>query len=99
MDTNCDGTVDWDEYLSYMLLEYREKDQMNMTNAVKPFPKSMRSVANINRYQRFRDSIISLSYIPNLIKIRTSIYKPLDDTQVLLDLIICWCWCSFPVSV
>ena len=23
VDTNCDGTVDWDEYLSYMLLEYQ----------------------------------------------------------------------------
>lgn len=28
VDTNCDGTVDWDEYLSYMLLEYQEKDTM-----------------------------------------------------------------------
>ena len=26
VDTNCDGTVDWDEFLSYMLLEYLEKD-------------------------------------------------------------------------
>ncbi|CAK8691170.1 unnamed protein product [Clavelina lepadiformis] len=33
VDTNCDGAVDWDEYLSYMLLEYQEKD--SMTSLVK----------------------------------------------------------------
>ena len=29
IDTNCDGTVDWDEFCTYMLLEYQEKDTMN----------------------------------------------------------------------
>ncbi|XP_036384187.1 WD repeat-containing protein on Y chromosome [Megalops cyprinoides] len=27
MDTSCDGYVDWDEFCTYMLLEYREKDR------------------------------------------------------------------------
>ena len=30
VDTNCDGTVDWDEYLTYMLLECRGQDTMNV---------------------------------------------------------------------
>lgn len=29
VDANCDGSVDWDEYLSYMLLEFQEKSQMS----------------------------------------------------------------------
>ncbi|XP_039248319.2 WD repeat-containing protein on Y chromosome-like [Styela clava] len=43
VDTNCDGTVDWDEYLSYMLLEYQEKENMVMFNSDLPFPQPMRS--------------------------------------------------------
>ena len=31
VDTNCDGTVDWDEFLSYMLLEYLEKDLIKVS--------------------------------------------------------------------
>ena len=30
VDTNCDGTVDWDEYLTYMLLECRGQDTMSV---------------------------------------------------------------------
>nr|CAB3241270.1 WD repeat-containing protein on Y chromosome-like [Phallusia mammillata] len=36
VDTNCDGTVDWSEYLTYMLLEYQEKE--NMTSLYTDFP-------------------------------------------------------------
>ena len=32
VDTNCDGTVDWDEFLSYLLLEYLEKDMIKVGN-------------------------------------------------------------------
>jgi Ca2+-binding EF-hand superfamily protein len=49
VDTNCDGTVDWDEYLSYMLLEYREKDAMNFLKQPKPFPLLPSVVPNISR--------------------------------------------------
>lgn len=41
VDTNCDGTVDWDEYLSYMLLEYQEKENMTVINQDRPFPNPM----------------------------------------------------------
>ena len=40
VDTNCDGTVDWDEYLTYMLLECREKDSMHVQER-QPFPPKM----------------------------------------------------------
>ena len=42
VDTNCDGTVDWDEYLTYMLLECREKDSMSV-QARQPFPRDVRT--------------------------------------------------------
>jgi len=29
VDTNCDGTVDWNEYLTYMLLEEQQRQAMN----------------------------------------------------------------------
>ena len=61
VDTNCDGTVDWDEYLSYMLLEYREKDTMNFMTKLKPFPKRLRLVPNMNRYQRHHDFIVKVN--------------------------------------
>ena len=47
VDTNCDGTVDWDEYLSYMLLEYREKDAMQFAKHPKPFPPTPYVVHNM----------------------------------------------------
>ena len=49
VDTNCDGTVDWDEYLSYMLLEYREKDAMNFLRQPRPFPMTANVVPNMSR--------------------------------------------------
>ncbi|KAI4873765.1 hypothetical protein NFI96_010621 [Prochilodus magdalenae] len=41
VDTNCDGTVDWEEYLNYMLLEYREKDSLQKQNLPLYFPKPL----------------------------------------------------------
>lgn len=58
VDTNCDGTVDWDEYLTYMLLECREKDQMQ-EQASQPFPRYLTSVDS-----EHRDSIIALKFLP-----------------------------------
>jgi len=29
VDTNCDGTVDWNEYITYMLLEEQQRQAMN----------------------------------------------------------------------
>ena len=67
MDTNCDGTVDWDEYLSYMLLEYREKDQMIFLNKDKPFPNRLRLVQDVNKYQRHHDCIVKVYFMKSLI--------------------------------
>ncbi|XP_078673721.1 WD repeat-containing protein on Y chromosome-like isoform X1 [Branchiostoma floridae x Branchiostoma belcheri] len=57
VDTNCDGTVDWDEYLSYMLLEYQEKDIMSTTFREVPFPMPLRGIPSSHR-----DTINSISY-------------------------------------
>ncbi|CAH1253656.1 EFCAB8 [Branchiostoma lanceolatum] len=57
VDTNCDGTVDWDEYLSYMLLEYQEKDIMSTTFREVPFPMPLRGIPSAHR-----DTINSISY-------------------------------------
>ncbi len=63
MDTNCDGTVDWDEYLTYMLLECREKDSMSM-QAQRPFPKELRNIKDVPH----RDSIIRIALLPKVTK-------------------------------
>ena len=55
MDTNCDGTVDWDEYLSYMLLEYRASDMMNFATQQKPLPRYLRQVPSFHH-----DSVIRI---------------------------------------
>jgi len=31
VDTNCDGTVDWNEYITYLLLEEQQREAMNFT--------------------------------------------------------------------
>ena len=77
VDTNCDGTVDWDEYLSYMLLEYKEKDLMNAFTSDKPLPKEM--VKTASQYQRFHDTIVAILHIPNNVKLDNSLFKVLDD--------------------
>ncbi|XP_064622322.1 WD repeat-containing protein on Y chromosome-like [Lineus longissimus] len=61
VDTNCDGTVDWDEYLSYMLLEYKEKDQMTSMLQEKPFPKPLREISS-----NHRDDICRITFLPTL---------------------------------
>ena len=81
VDTNCDGTVDWDEYLSYMLLEYREKDTMNFMATEKPLPRDMKIVQNMNLYQRYHDSIVKVNLLPNLAKEHHAIYRPIDTTS------------------
>ena len=48
IDTNCDGTVDWDEFCTYMLLEYKERQDMNYVNET-PFPNPFRYVSNNHR--------------------------------------------------
>ena len=61
VDTNCDGTVDWEEYLMFMLLECREKDQM-LALALKPFPKDILFVKS-----EHREAIVRVVIIPYMI--------------------------------
>ncbi|XP_077992887.1 cilia- and flagella-associated protein 337-like [Glandiceps talaboti] len=61
VDANCDGTVDWDEYLSYMLLEYQERDLMNNLFKDVPFPKTLREIQS-----NHRDMISSIKFLPTV---------------------------------
>ncbi|XP_013411389.1 WD repeat-containing protein on Y chromosome [Lingula anatina] len=64
VDTNCDGTVDWDEYLSYMLMEYREKDNMNAMLAEKPFSGQIKELQTSQA--SYCDVISRVDFYPQL---------------------------------
>ena len=76
VDTNCDGNVDWDELLSYMLLEIQEKDAMKEIHQSKLLPNTMRKVENIERYQNLSDSVIKIEYIPRFNKSELGSMEP-----------------------
>ncbi|XP_063154446.1 EF-hand calcium-binding domain-containing protein 8 [Candoia aspera] len=44
VDANCDGSVDWEEYLNYMLREYRGKDDMLKSKMIPEFQTTMKAV-------------------------------------------------------
>lgn len=75
VDTNCDGTVDWDEYLSYMLLEYQEKDTMTTMAQGKPFPNPAHLVSSSHK-----DIITSVSFIPTLSNRQCNAVDSIDQT-------------------
>ena len=79
VDTNCDGTVDWDEYLSYMLLEYQEKDHMNFMTQEKTFPSRCRVIPDVCKYQRFNDNIVQIIFMPDMQKNKSNLYVPTAD--------------------
>lgn len=60
VDTNCDGGVDWDEYLTYMLLEYQEREMMAQLLKDRPLPTNVRKVDS-----RHRDLIQKLCFLPS----------------------------------
>ena len=41
MDANSDGTLEWNEYISYLLLEYQERQTMLAYDQDTPFPYPM----------------------------------------------------------
>ncbi|KAM6458028.1 EF-hand calcium-binding domain-containing protein 8 [Liasis olivaceus] len=45
VDANCDGSVDWEEYLNYMLREYRGKDDMLKSKLLPEFQTTMKAVS------------------------------------------------------
>ncbi|XP_067097018.1 WD repeat-containing protein on Y chromosome-like [Osmerus mordax] len=59
VDTNCDGSVDWEEYLNYMLLEYREKDSLQKQNRPLYFPKPLKIIPVSHC-----EPIVSLQFYP-----------------------------------
>ncbi|KAK6169081.1 hypothetical protein SNE40_020202 [Patella caerulea] len=63
MDANCDGTLDWEEYVSYNLLEYQEKSQMLEMLKEKPFPKDVKEIKT-----RHHDNIVRVIYSPHVHK-------------------------------
>uniref|UniRef100_H2XNQ0 WD repeat-containing protein on Y chromosome n=1 Tax=Ciona intestinalis TaxID=7719 RepID=H2XNQ0_CIOIN len=69
VDNNCDGTVDWDEYLSYMLLEYQEKKNMFTLDQDCPFPNRL-SIKTSNHLE----SICSVRLLQNQYKPYTNPY-------------------------
>ncbi|KAI0229573.1 WD repeat-containing protein on Y chromosome [Lamellibrachia satsuma] len=61
VDTNCDGTVDWEEYITFMLLECRERDLMT-TMEMMPFPRVIRFIQS-----EHRDSVVRIVIVPYVI--------------------------------
>ena len=37
VDTGCDGYVDWNEFCTYMLLQMREVEHLQMNSRLQPF--------------------------------------------------------------
>lgn len=60
VDANCDGKVDWEEYVTYNLLEYKEKTLMIEMLREKPFPNEVREIDS-----RHREVIVKIVFYPN----------------------------------
>ena len=60
VDTNCDGGVDWDEYLTYMLLEYQEREMMAQLLKERPLPSNVRKIET-----HHRDLLQKLCFVPS----------------------------------
>lgn len=63
VDANCDGVVDWEEYVTYNLLEYQERTIMYEMLKDKPFPPEIREIGS-----RHRDMIVRISFFPSIQK-------------------------------
>ncbi|XP_052778898.1 WD repeat-containing protein on Y chromosome-like [Mya arenaria] len=59
VDANCDGAVDWEEYVTYNLLEYKEKTRMLEMLREKPFPNEIQDIDS-----RHRDTIVKILFYP-----------------------------------
>ncbi|KAK3091806.1 hypothetical protein FSP39_022754 [Pinctada imbricata] len=63
VDANCDGTVDWEEYVTYNLLEYKERTQMIEMLRDRPFPQETKEIPS-----RHRDTIVRVAVYPTVHK-------------------------------
>ncbi|XP_028518792.1 WD repeat-containing protein 49 [Exaiptasia diaphana] len=61
VDANCDGTVDWEEFCSYMLLENQLKDVMTSEDREMEFPFPAREIPSAHR-----DSMPRITYFPKM---------------------------------
>lgn len=57
VDANCDGSVDWEEFVTYILLEFQEKSLMLKMLKETPFPNERREI-----FSRHRDTILSVIF-------------------------------------
>ena len=48
MDVNSDGTLEWNEYISFLLMEYQERQTMIAFDQDTPFPTPMEIVQRRN---------------------------------------------------
>ncbi|XP_053098931.1 EF-hand calcium-binding domain-containing protein 8 isoform X2 [Hemicordylus capensis] len=69
VDTNCDGSVDWEEYLNYMLREYRGKDDMLKSQLLPEFQATMKPVPVAHS-----EEIVKIQFFPN--QSRTNTERP-----------------------
>ncbi|XP_042318324.1 EF-hand calcium-binding domain-containing protein 8 [Sceloporus undulatus] len=60
VDINCDGSVDWEEYLNYMLREYRGKDDMQKSKLLPEFQVNMKRVPVAHA-----EEIVKIQFFPN----------------------------------
>ncbi|EDO38984.1 predicted protein [Nematostella vectensis] len=61
VDANCDGTVDWEEFCSYMLLENQLKDVMTSDEREMEFPHPAREIPSAHR-----DNIARITYFAKM---------------------------------
>ncbi|XP_063445611.1 WD repeat-containing protein on Y chromosome-like [Mytilus trossulus] len=61
VDANCDGVVDWEEYVTYNLLEYQGKSLMKEMMKEIPFPHEPKEIPS-----RHREVIVSILFYPNV---------------------------------
>ncbi|KAH0619329.1 hypothetical protein JD844_019349 [Phrynosoma platyrhinos] len=60
VDINCDGSVDWEEYLNYMLREYRGKDDMQKSKLLPEFQVNMKRIPVAHA-----EEIVKIQFFPN----------------------------------
>ena len=63
VDANCDGTVDWEEYVTYNLLEYKERTHMIEMLRDRPFPPETKDIPS-----RHRETIVRVAVYPTVHK-------------------------------
>ncbi|KAL5018967.1 hypothetical protein ScPMuIL_004689 [Solemya velum] len=71
VDADCNGVVDWEEYLTYNMLEYQEKNAMYDMLKEKPFPGTMIEIKT-----RHRDMIVRVCLFPTIRK------RPMMKNQI-----------------